>query len=661
MASTTKTKGPSPEPSKPSEPKSKGSAATKSAHSPESARPSAMRETIESVVVAFILAFMFKTFEAEAFVIPTGSMAPTLYGRNKAAHCPMCNTDFTIGASDEVETETDYVIPGARIDSAICPNCRYRLGNKDIYDVPVFKGDGILVNKFSFEIRDPQRWQVVVFKYPEEPKTNYIKRCVALPNETICIRQGNLYGRTEQGEWRILRKDDPNKQRVLQMNVYDNDHPERPLLDKGWPERWAAVKKADGPNAIAGWSTDTQGWIPDGAARSFHLPLERAAKDYQWFRYRHYVPNEEAWRRAAQDLPLDAQAKLITDFCGYNAFSSSNGRIVADDLGFYWVGDLTVNCRIDVQKTDPKGQVVLELNEGPRVYRCRIDLASGRATLVYAEPRDKKDPGQEHKLADAETRFVGTGQHDLSFANVDDRLCLWVDNRLIDFGPEACYSAYGGSDIQRPWDEDLIPAGIAVRGAEATVSHLLLQRDVYYRNDFVHQRSGPFTDESSYENIEEYDGVKEDLVRNQGHPAEWFREYESHLASRQTGPGQRYENILFEFTMGPDEFFMMGDNSPRSKDSRLWWNTRHAAHNYSVPRDALVGKAFFIYWPHGIPFLNDGRGYPDGPDSILANDVTGPFFYNYTRDPNGDPVLDLTYPKRRVPFYPDIARMHRIR
>ena len=68
MASTTKSKGPSPEPARPFEPKSKGSPSTKGAPaSPETARPTAMRETIESVVVAFILAFMFKTFEAEAF------------------------------------------------------------------------------------------------------------------------------------------------------------------------------------------------------------------------------------------------------------------------------------------------------------------------------------------------------------------------------------------------------------------------------------------------------------------------------------------------------------------------------------------------------------------------------------------------------------------
>ena len=38
------------------------------------------RETVESVVVAFVLALLFRSFEAEAFVIPTGSMAPHAHG-----------------------------------------------------------------------------------------------------------------------------------------------------------------------------------------------------------------------------------------------------------------------------------------------------------------------------------------------------------------------------------------------------------------------------------------------------------------------------------------------------------------------------------------------------------------------------------------------------
>ena len=76
-------------------------AAVKSAEAAKPAKKDGTRETIESIVVAFILAFLFRTFEAEAFVIPTGSMAPTLFGRHKECHCSQCGWDFQIGASDD--------------------------------------------------------------------------------------------------------------------------------------------------------------------------------------------------------------------------------------------------------------------------------------------------------------------------------------------------------------------------------------------------------------------------------------------------------------------------------------------------------------------------------------------------------------------------------
>src|SRR6187402_3857612 len=61
----------------------------------------AIRETIESIVIAFVLAFLFRTFEAEAFVIPTGSMAPTLMGRHKDVDCPKCGYRYQVSASEE--------------------------------------------------------------------------------------------------------------------------------------------------------------------------------------------------------------------------------------------------------------------------------------------------------------------------------------------------------------------------------------------------------------------------------------------------------------------------------------------------------------------------------------------------------------------------------
>ena len=70
--------------------KRRGEAPSTDAISRHLPSPAAIRETIESVVIAFVLAFLFRTFEAEAFVIPTGSMAPTLMGRHKDLVCPKC-------------------------------------------------------------------------------------------------------------------------------------------------------------------------------------------------------------------------------------------------------------------------------------------------------------------------------------------------------------------------------------------------------------------------------------------------------------------------------------------------------------------------------------------------------------------------------------------
>ena len=60
-----------------------------------------IREIVESVAIAFVLAFLFRTFEAEAFVIPTGSMAPTLMGRHKDVECPQCGNRYQASASHE--------------------------------------------------------------------------------------------------------------------------------------------------------------------------------------------------------------------------------------------------------------------------------------------------------------------------------------------------------------------------------------------------------------------------------------------------------------------------------------------------------------------------------------------------------------------------------
>jgi signal peptidase I len=570
--------------------------------------PDSTRETIESIVVAFILAFLFRTFEAEAFVIPTGSMAPTLYGQQRDVYCTQCGTRFAVGVSStgspDAEVRDGELVHAYRTHFAVCPNANCRFPN-DVLEHEMFAGDRILVNKFPYEFGDPERWDVVVFKFPESAKTNYIKRLAGLPGEWLIIERGDVkvcpFSAGRDGTYHIARKK-PEKQRALQLLVHHNDHPARELVDAGWPESW----DNEGPSA----------WRADPKARTFQI--ESNANDsvaWHWLRYTHYAPTGSDWTKARnrEDLTGRAKPQYVTDFYGYNA-----GIIVMDagdkarngarsdelpDPNFHgrggddeWVGDLTLNFSVDVLALE--GELRVELVEGLRRYQCHVDLKTGLGGFSYIHEQDRRDENPQPQPAgdSFETGMNKVGHHDVSFCNVDDRLCLWINNRLVkflEFDEDSKYKPQ--NPLPEPTEQDKAPVGIAARGAMVRLSHLHIERDIYYR-DPDRGRVGP---DNPYVLNDDDDDSR-------------------------------------------DEFLMLGDNSPRSNDSRGWHTTS------TVPRRLLIGKAFYVYWPHGVPFLNGGRGFPLG---------------KYCEPPprgEGDPYPPL--PKYgSFPFYPQVGRMHRIR
>lgn len=93
-----------------------------------------IRESLETLAVAIILAVVFRTFFLQAFYIPSSSMEDTLQ-----------------------------------------------------------IGDRIIVNKYIYKFRNPKRQEVLVFKFPNMPTKDFIKRLVGLPGETLKIENGALY------------------------------------------------------------------------------------------------------------------------------------------------------------------------------------------------------------------------------------------------------------------------------------------------------------------------------------------------------------------------------------------------------------------------------------------------------------------------------------
>ena len=181
-----------------------------------------IKETFESIVIAFILAFVFRAYVVEAFVIPTGSMAPTLLGRHLKVDCPQCGYSF---AADVPKANGDvgWLQKELRL---VCPMCHYpqvlQRGTR------VSAGDRILVHKYIYSLVEPERWDVVVFKAPIKPDMNYIKRLVGLPGEDILIIEGNIYTKPiDAGDagWTVARKTSRARiQQAVWQPVYRSYH-----------------------------------------------------------------------------------------------------------------------------------------------------------------------------------------------------------------------------------------------------------------------------------------------------------------------------------------------------------------------------------------------------------------------------------------------------
>jgi signal peptidase I len=581
----------------------------------EPANAHATRETVESIVIAFVLAFLFRTFEAEAFVIPTGSMAPTLMGMHKDVDCAKCGHRYRVTASEEADTNAHKRNP-MDVVGGVCRLCRFPMpmradnlsphlfeGMEEVDFQKTYNGDRILVNKYIFTLAEPERFDVIVFHFPGDAETNYIKRLVGLPRETLRVFQGDLYvgkqDATRDEDFTVVRKPADKVLAVRQL-VHDTDYDPLELYDAGWPLRWHATS----PTGADGWQLTPPDKDDNVVRQSYSV--DRTGGGEAWLRYRHTVPDNDVWRKVANvQPPSDAgpaadqsgragksRSQLIMDFNAYNARVHRAQAQVdlwpdVSKLGIHWVGDLIVEA--DVKVAEAKGELLLDLVEAGKHFTCRVDLATGKATLG----------GQD--LADfapaANTPLSSSGRYNVQFANIDDQLLLWVDGELMQFDQSTEYDAVKAFGSRRIGPKtsmadrgDLEPAGIGAAGSKLTVTRLKLWRDIYYIADSYQASANESRDGRM---IADYDFVSEATLRDLRHDSSLWDEL--FLRRRHV-----------DFKLGDDQFFVMGDNSAESSDARLWQDLRPREDGLPsgqpggayLERRMLIGKAVCVYWPH---------------------------------------------------------------
>ena len=480
-------------------------------------------ETLESIVVAFVLAFVFRAFVVEAFVIPTGSMGPTLYGQHYEFQCE-CGYEFAVGAD------------GRSATAPRCPNCGLRQSSPPS---TVYSGDRILVLKFLYDFTEPRRWDVIVFRNPNEPEENYIKRLVGLPGEAIELVGGNV---TIDGQ--IVHKAD-QAQDALWMIVHDTRlEPTTPE----WRPRWVA----DRP-----WQREDHGFVLARAP-----PSGKTA----WLVYHH---------RNTGGRPGN-----IRDFYAYN---SGADRPTADK-------NVVTDLRLKTEVTAETAEAVLTVEMRAFKDRFRFVLpaeGSARPTRILLNGR---------RIAEAPGGVLPVGRAaEVEVANVDHALVLRVDGKRVTTTHENPVTPQGDVTYEPTAvsKQDLAayhhpkapgqppPMAYELRvgaaGAPLSVEYLRIDRDVYYINEWMN----PHGERPGH-------GVE-------GNP----------------------------FSLREDEFFVCGDNSPKSFDCRLWGGPTGQTPNAGlprfegrpvVPRRNLVGKAFFVYWPaagtrYNIPLAPDPSGW----------------------------------------------------
>lgn len=537
---------------------------------PDPPHKSGIKETFTSIIIAFVLAFVFRGFVMEAFQIPTGSMAPTLLGQHMRFVGPETGVVWAAGPRDFADpaslqvalpTQGTPADPIRVTDPILRPD-----GTLTAHAVPRRAGDRIFVLKYLYSVFDPSRFDVVVFKNPSDPQQNFIKRLVGLPGEQVALVAGDLFVRPARDAlhddpadpaaawdgptWKIQRKPE-RVQRALWQTLFDSRY--TPL------------------SALAGRAPFRPPWIPAG-------PGWDLAGKAQYV-YTGEGPTALAW---------DTHRKPIDDYYPYNEVRPRGpGGREAHAEPRYPVPDVAVAFGLHAESL-PTFTVVVEATG--HQFRARV-TPDGNVTLTMTPlPRITGEPVPTRQIGAGSFRHDPRKPLDVEVWHADQALTVFVDGTRVAQG-----------------EYDLTPAQRILHATGSSLRDLLEAS----RQFDVNQLANPARYRHTAVRIEFEQGpfrldrvaLRRDLYWTPiDRPGRYARAAHPHAPC----------------ILGPDHYFVCGDNSPASEDGRMWlsvdpWVARQIDPTVGVvARPLLIGKAFFVYWPSAewgrrIPVPDFGR------------------------------------------------------
>ncbi len=496
---------------------------------------------IASFVELFVWLLVFKSFFLPLFIIPTGSMAETLNGAYSTHTCPNCTTEIRVGFNESRRSGGGMLPP----DWIQCPNCRWHAptgGGRDALRLEARSGDRIVVHGWNFDFGgalSPRRWDVVVFRNPNDPAVNYIKRLIGLPGDSIEIIDGDIFVAPagQSGELAVARKS-RHAQGALWFPYFDNDHrPFRAALPTGRIDPSQIDPRGYHPRWVA--LDDSGVWTQlDTRAPRFAAGAVRSEIQF------------------VTDPSVDSTLPgLIEDVYGYNGRLPANALMTVTD----------VRLSAEVQLESGTGALELGISKYDDQFFAALH-GDGRLTLEHA---DASEPRGDREIW-AETRLQPRRRHALSIGHADYEVVVAVDGEPVLRSLREQYNPPIDA-IRRRAGERVPPrVRIAAHAAAGAVRGIRIDRDVHYR---------PAAMRRGDRNVPGI-GV-------QGNPV----------------------------TIPEDAYFVLGDNSPASLDSRLWTEEALGAHlrprlasgHYAlgtVPADQMIGRAFLVYWPGFMPIAN---------------------------------------------------------